>query len=50
MASLPGIPTTLGEHLLLLSLDDESGTARETARVAPAIAAAALVELHWREA
>ncbi|MGK9463578.1 GOLPH3/VPS74 family protein [Streptomyces sp. G6] len=42
---VPEIPTTLGEQLLLLSLDDESGTARETARVAPAIAAAALVEL-----
>ncbi|WP_217250023.1 GPP34 family phosphoprotein [Streptomyces sp. AC602_WCS936] len=41
----PEVPTTLGEQLLLLSLDDESGTARETARVAPAIAAAALVEL-----
>ncbi|MFE0807536.1 GPP34 family phosphoprotein [Streptomyces sp. NPDC058794] len=42
---VPEVPTTLGEQLLLLSLDDESGTARESARVAPAIAAAALVEL-----
>ncbi|GAB3967677.1 GOLPH3/VPS74 family protein [Streptomyces sparsus] len=36
---------TLGEQLLLLSLDDESGTAKESAKVAPAIAAAELVEL-----
>ncbi|MBT2409865.1 GPP34 family phosphoprotein [Streptomyces sp. ISL-12] len=36
---------TLGEQLLLLSLDDESGTAAEPAKVAPAVAAAALVEL-----
>ncbi|MEZ3181228.1 GPP34 family phosphoprotein [Streptomyces pimonensis] len=36
---------TLGEQLLLLSLDDASGTARESAKVAPAIAAAELVEL-----
>ena len=36
---------TLGEQLLLLSLDDESGTEREPARVAWAIAAATLVEL-----
>ncbi|CAM5645827.1 GPP34 family phosphoprotein OS=Streptomyces alboniger OX=132473 GN=CP975_14965 PE=4 SV=1 [Streptomyces alboniger] len=39
------IPTTLGEQLLLISLDDESGTAKEPAKVAPAIAAASLVEL-----
>ncbi|MEU3143089.1 MULTISPECIES: GPP34 family phosphoprotein [unclassified Streptomyces] len=39
------VPATLGEQLLLLSLDDESGTAKESAKVAPAIAAAALVEL-----
>ncbi|CAL9385554.1 hypothetical protein SUDANB145_01160 [Streptomyces sp. enrichment culture] len=38
-------PTTLGEQLLLISLDDESGTAKEPAKVAPAIAAASLVEL-----
>ncbi|MFJ7770126.1 GPP34 family phosphoprotein [Streptomyces sp. NPDC097107] len=38
-------PTTLGEQLLLISLDDESGTAKESAKVAPAIAAASLVEL-----
>lgn len=37
--------TTLGEQLLLLSLDDESGTARESAKVALAISAASLVEL-----
>jgi len=38
-------PTTLGEQLLLLSLDDESGTAKESAKVALAISAASLVEL-----
>ncbi|MEU7716975.1 GOLPH3/VPS74 family protein [Streptomyces tibetensis] len=38
-------PTTLGEQLLLLSLDDESGAAKESAKVAPAISAALLVEL-----
>ncbi|MFJ7078668.1 GPP34 family phosphoprotein [Streptomyces sp. NPDC098781] len=38
-------PTTLGEQLLLLSLDDKSGTAKESAKVAPAISAAVLVEL-----
>ncbi|MFJ8335931.1 GPP34 family phosphoprotein [Streptomyces sp. NPDC094437] len=38
------IPTTLGEQLLLLSLDDESGAAKESAKVALAISAAALVE------
>lgn len=37
--------TTLGEQLLLLSLDDTSGAAKDSARVTPAIAAAALVEL-----
>ncbi|MGK5530480.1 GOLPH3/VPS74 family protein [Streptomyces sp. URMC 129] len=36
---------TLGEQLLLLSLDDESGAERESTRVAWAIAAASLVEL-----
>ncbi|WP_329339012.1 GPP34 family phosphoprotein [Streptomyces sp. NBC_00663] len=36
---------TLGEQLLLLSLDDESGAERESAKVAWAIAAATLVEL-----
>jgi len=39
------LPTTLGEQLLLLSLDDESGTAKESAKVALAISAASLVEL-----
>ncbi|MEN3585714.1 GPP34 family phosphoprotein [Streptomyces sp. ZYX-F-203] len=39
------VPTTLGEQLLLLSLDDESGTAKESAKVALAISAASLVEL-----
>ncbi|MBQ0829381.1 GOLPH3/VPS74 family protein [Streptomyces tagetis] len=38
-------PTTLGEQLLLLSLDDESGETRELVKVVPAIAAAELVEL-----
>ncbi|WP_081236733.1 GOLPH3/VPS74 family protein [Streptomyces viridosporus] len=38
-------PTTLGEQLLLLSLDDESGTAKEQAKVALAVSAASLVEL-----
>ncbi|WP_162931245.1 GOLPH3/VPS74 family protein [Streptomyces sporangiiformans] len=38
-------PTTLGEQLLLLSLDDETGTAKESAKVAFAISAASLVEL-----
>ncbi|MFI0814724.1 GPP34 family phosphoprotein [Streptomyces sp. NPDC021098] len=38
-------PTTLGEQLLLLSLDDASGTAKEPAKVALAISAASLVEL-----
>ncbi|MGX1950486.1 GOLPH3/VPS74 family protein [Streptomyces anulatus] len=37
--------TTLGEQLLLLSLDDKSGVAREPANVAAAIAGASLVEL-----
>ncbi|MEV0779128.1 GPP34 family phosphoprotein [Streptomyces sp. NPDC050428] len=37
--------TTLGEQLLLLSLDDESGAEKESANVAYAIAAASLVEL-----
>ncbi|MGW5676054.1 GOLPH3/VPS74 family protein [Streptomyces sp. NPDC003860] len=37
--------TTLGEQLLLLSLDDESGVERESAKVALAIGAASLVEL-----
>lgn len=35
--------TTLGEQLLLLSLDDKSGVAREPANVAAAIAGASLV-------
>lgn len=39
------IETTLGEQLLLLSLDDESGAEKETMGVAYAIAAASLVEL-----
>ncbi|WDV51852.1 GPP34 family phosphoprotein [Streptomyces coeruleorubidus] len=38
-------PTTLGEQILLLSLDDESGAAKESAKVAPAVSAALLVEL-----
>ncbi|SMQ16429.1 Golgi phosphoprotein 3 (GPP34) [Streptomyces sp. Ag82_O1-12] len=38
-------PTTLGEQLMLLSLDDESGAAKESAKVAPAISGALLVEL-----
>ena len=38
-------PTTLGEQLLLLSLDDESGTAKESAKVGLAISAASLLEL-----
>ncbi|MFC4471904.1 GPP34 family phosphoprotein [Streptomyces xiangluensis] len=38
-------PTTLGEQLLLLSLDDETGTAKESEKVALAISAASLVEL-----
>ncbi|MFI5678360.1 GOLPH3/VPS74 family protein [Streptomyces cellulosae] len=37
--------TTLGEQLLLLSLDDESGSAKEPVKVALAISAASLVEL-----
>lgn len=37
--------TTLGEELLLLSLDDESGAEKESARVSSAMAAASLVEL-----
>ncbi|GAA4011373.1 hypothetical protein GCM10022384_65540 [Streptomyces marokkonensis] len=37
--------TTLGEQLLLLSLDDESGHAKDSAKVALAISAAVLVEL-----
>ncbi|GAA2638405.1 hypothetical protein GCM10010307_36790 [Streptomyces vastus] len=37
--------TTLGEQLLLLSLDDESGTEKDSAKVSWAIAAASLVEL-----
>jgi hypothetical protein len=37
--------TTLGEQLLLLSLDDESGTEKESAKAAWAISAASLVEL-----
>ncbi|MFI2213400.1 GPP34 family phosphoprotein [Streptomyces sp. NPDC020141] len=37
--------TTLGEQLLLLSLDDESGAGRESANVGWAIAGASLVEL-----
>ncbi|WP_405614851.1 GPP34 family phosphoprotein [Streptomyces sp. NBC_01508] len=43
----PGTPieTTLGEQLLLLSLDDESGSEKQSANVAFAIAAASLVEL-----
>ena len=45
MAPPTETPTTLGEQLLLLSLDDESGTAKEAAKVAPAISAASLVEL-----
>ncbi|MEU6664309.1 GPP34 family phosphoprotein [Streptomyces sp. NPDC046821] len=40
----PETPTTLGEQLLLLSLDDESGTASQPAKVALAISAASLVE------
>lgn len=39
------VETTLGEQLLLLSLDDESGAEKERANVALAIAAASLVEL-----
>lgn len=39
------VETTLGEQLLLLSLDDESGAEKESANVAFAIAAASLVEL-----
>ncbi|WP_405796753.1 GPP34 family phosphoprotein [Streptomyces sp. NBC_01506] len=39
------VETTLGEQLLLLSLDDESGAAKESPNVAFAIAAASLVEL-----
>lgn len=39
------VETTLGEQLLLLSLDDESGAEKESTNVAFAIAAASLVEL-----
>ncbi|MET4926772.1 GPP34 family phosphoprotein [Streptomyces sp. PSRA5] len=39
------VETTLGEQLLLLSLDDESGAEKEPANVSYAIAAASLVEL-----
>ncbi|WP_329384535.1 GOLPH3/VPS74 family protein [Streptomyces sp. NBC_01716] len=39
------VETTLGEQLLLLSLDDESGAEKQAANVAYAIAAASLVEL-----
>lgn len=39
------VETTLGEQLLLLSLDDESGTEKESMNVSYAIAAASLVEL-----
>ncbi|MET9557611.1 GPP34 family phosphoprotein [Streptomyces sp. NPDC006645] len=39
------VETTLGEQLLLLSLDDESGVEKQPANVAFAIAAASLVEL-----
>ncbi|MEU4682905.1 GOLPH3/VPS74 family protein [Streptomyces xinghaiensis] len=41
----PPRETTLGEQLLLLALDDESGTEKESAKVALAVSAAALVEL-----
>ncbi|MFD3522603.1 GPP34 family phosphoprotein [Streptomyces sp. NPDC058653] len=41
----PPVETTLGEQLLLLSLDDESGIEKAPANVAYAIAAASLVEL-----
>lgn len=41
----PTTGTTLGEQLLLLALDDESGAEKESANVAYAIAAASLVEL-----
>ncbi|MFI5757958.1 GPP34 family phosphoprotein [Streptomyces sp. NPDC051569] len=37
--------TTLGEELLLLSLDDKSGAGKESTKTASAIAAASLVEL-----
>ncbi|MFD3485456.1 GPP34 family phosphoprotein [Streptomyces sp. NPDC058665] len=39
------VETTLGEQLLLLSLDDESGVEKQAANVSYAIAAASLVEL-----
>lgn len=39
------VGTTLGEQLLLLSLDDESGIEKESMNVSYAIAAASLVEL-----
>ncbi|MFD3920878.1 GPP34 family phosphoprotein [Streptomyces sp. NPDC058595] len=39
------VETTLGEQLLLLSLDDESGAEKESVNVSYAIAAASLVEL-----
>ncbi|MDT0317278.1 GOLPH3/VPS74 family protein [Streptomyces millisiae] len=41
----PLVETTLGEQLLLLSLDDEAGTAKESEKAGWAIAAASLVEL-----
>lgn len=39
------VETTLGEQLLLLSLDDASGSEQESAKTAAAISAASLVEL-----
>lgn len=41
----PPMHTTLGEQLLLLALDDESGAEKQSANVAWAISAASLVEL-----
>ncbi|TDC27978.1 GPP34 family phosphoprotein [Streptomyces sp. 8K308] len=41
----PPVETTLGERLLLLSLDDETGAGKESEKVAWAISAASLVEL-----
>jgi hypothetical protein len=45
MSDAPTTEITLGEQLMLLSLDDESGAEQETAKAACAIAAASLLEL-----
>ncbi|MEU5146507.1 MULTISPECIES: GOLPH3/VPS74 family protein [Streptomyces] len=45
MATNAGLTITLAEEIMLLSLDDESGTQRQRQSVAPALSGAILIEL-----